>query len=141
MHVRTDDQLLMYSKIKGCVILALKSDFQDTLEFFIFTNLPTLMNPTNAMNIVIAPEIFPTLPTTPTSATPTTATAPVIVIAPDILKALQAYILNNFPDIGLPKDIQQVAKQFIVNLPPLIPITSATSTTSTPATTVTPTTS
>jgi hypothetical protein len=109
--------------------LVLKSDFQDTLEFFIFSNLPILMNPGNAMNVVVSNEIIPTTPTAPltaTSAVPTVATAPVLVITPETLKALQSYTINNFPDIGLPQDIAQIAKDFIANLPPLIPITQTT---------------
>lgn len=116
--------------------MALKSDFQDTLEFFIFSNLPVLMNSANAMNVVVSNEIIPTAPTPPLtsiSSTPTTATAPVLVITPETLKALQSYTINNFPDIGLPQDIAQIAKDFIANLPPLIPITP---TTSVPITTV-----
>ncbi len=123
-------------KSKGSVTLALKSDFQDTLEFFIFSNLPVLMNSANAMNVVVSNEIIPTAPTPPLtsiSSTPTTATAPVLVITPETLKALQSYTINNFPDIGLPQDIAQIAKDFIANLPPLIPITP---TTAVPITTV-----
>ncbi|MBP2660210.1 MAG: hypothetical protein H6Q69_3242 [Firmicutes bacterium] len=87
------------------------------------------MNPGNAMNVVVSNEIIPTTPTVPltaTSAVPTVATAPVLVITPETLKALQSYTINNFPDIGLPQDIAQIAKDFIANLPPLIPITQTT---------------
>jgi hypothetical protein len=126
--------------------LVLKSDFQDTLEFFIFSNLPVLMNSANAMNVVVSNEIIPTTPTaplTPISPTPTTVTAPLLVITPETLKALQSYTINNFPDIGLPQDIAQIAKDFIANLPPLIPITPTTAvpiTTTVPSTTTTVTT-
>jgi len=116
------------------LFLALKPDFQDQLQIFIFSNLPLLMNPNNAMNVVVSNEIIPTTPTTPTtptSATPTIDTASLIIISPDILKALQSYVLNNFPDIGLPQDIQQIAKSFLANLPPLIPIAPTTSVTAT----------
>jgi len=102
--------------------LALKPDIQNALQSFIFANLPILMNPSNALNVVISNDIFPTTPTVPISPTPTIATAPVILLSPEIVKALQSYVVNNFPDIGLPQDIQQVAKEFFANLPPLIPI-------------------
>ena len=104
------------------------------------------MNSSNAMNVVVSNDIIPTTPTTPTvpiSAAPTINTAPVIIISPEIAKALQAYVLNNFPDIGLPQDIQQVAQDFFANLPPLIPIAPniAATATATSDTTVTLTTS
>ena len=60
-------------------------------------------------------------------------TSPVIVITPTVLQAIQSYVINNFPDIGLPQDIQQIAKNFLSNLPPLISITPTTSSTSTAA--------
>ncbi|SFL35596.1 hypothetical protein [Pelosinus propionicus] len=114
--------------------MVLKSDFQDTLEFFIFSNLPILMNPGNAINVVVSNEIISTIPTTPltpTSAVPTVSTAPVLVITPETLQALQSYTINNFPDIGLPQDIAEIAKDFIANLPPLIPINQNTAVTAT----------
>jgi len=114
--------------------LVLKADFQTTLQVFIFSNLPMLMNSANATNVVVTTDIVPTTPIS-------TDTTPVIIIPPDVLQALQSYTLNNFPNIGLPQDIQQLAQQFISNLPPLIPITPTTSSTATPATTVTTTTS
>lgn len=110
------------------------------------------MNPMNAMNLVVSTTItpttpiVPTTPTTPVSSTPPTtpnlsttttpesAAAPQIFITPDVLQALQAYVVNNFPDLGLPQDIQQVTKQFFVNIPPVVPVAS-------PVTTITPTTS
>ena len=125
--------------------MALKPDFQDALQIFIYSNLPILMNPANAMNVVVSNEINPITPTTPitptiantpTAITPTTAiatapistnpaigTAPILTISPQLLSALQSYAINNFPDIGIPRDIQQVAKNFIANLPPLLSIT------------------
>ncbi|SMC86757.1 hypothetical protein [Sporomusa malonica] len=79
----------------------LKSDFQDILRTFIYTNLPALMNPMSSVVIVTnAP---------PTSATPDTDT---IVVTPEVLSVLQTYVLNNFPNLNLPSDIQAVAKQF-----------------------------
>jgi hypothetical protein len=62
------------------------------------------------------------------------------MITPTVLQAIQSYVVNNFPDIGMPQDIQQIAKNFLSNLPPLISITPTTSSTATPATTVTTTT-
>ena len=119
--------------------MALKVDFRNTLETFVFSNLPVLMNITNAMHVVVSDTITPTTPTNPTIpvSTPidTTITPlPTIVITPDVLKAIQAYTLNNFPDIGLPQDIQEIAKEFLANLPPIVPITENTATTLTTAT-------
>ena len=124
------------------------------------------MNPNNAKNVVVANAILPTSPTVPISAnqsvpisanqsvpisanqtvsisaTPTIGIAPVLFFPPEIVEALQSYVLNNFPDIGLPQDIQQVTKNFFANLPPLIPIAPniAVPITVTPITTVIPTT-
>ncbi|GMB01228.1 hypothetical protein [Pelosinus sp. IPA-1] len=124
--------------------MALKVDFRNTLETFIFSNLPVLMNITNAMHVVVSNTVTPTTPTTPTIpvSTPidTTVTPiPTIVITPDVLKAIQAYTLNNFPNIGLPQDIQEIAKEFLANLPPLVPVTQNTATTITTATSTNPT--
>jgi len=117
--------------------LALKSDFQDTMQSFIYSNLPILMNPSNAMNVIVSNDIIPTTPISPTSTTSTIDTNPVIIISPEIVKALQSYTLNNFPDIGLPQDIQQIATDFFANLPPLIPVSPTIAVTITAATTVT----
>jgi hypothetical protein len=62
------------------------------------------------------------------------------MITPSVLQAIQSYVVNNFPDIGLPQDIQQVAKNFLSNLPPLVSITPTTSSTATPVATITTTT-
>ncbi|AIF53430.1 hypothetical protein [Pelosinus sp. UFO1] len=123
--------------------MALKVDFQNTLETFVFSNLPVLMNITNAMHVVVSDTITPTTPTNPTIpvSTPidTTITPiPTIVITPDVLKAIQAYTLNNFPDIGLPQDIQEIAKEFLANLPPIVPVTQNTATTLNTATSTNP---
>ena len=99
------------------------------------------MNPANAINVVVTNTIIPTIPTTPT-----TNTTPVVFITPEVLQALQSYTLDNFPTIGLPKDIQEIAKNFLANLPPLtlitpttaVPVTAAvpvTTTVTTPVTT------
>ncbi|MBC8015334.1 MAG: hypothetical protein H7X79_06265 [Sporomusaceae bacterium] len=134
--------------------MALKPDFQNALQTFIFLNLPVLMNPANAMNLVVSTTIIPTLPTIPiTPITPINPTVPIgtavptapvlstdqtldtdadteivtvtaqpIFITPEALQALQAYVVNNFPDLGLPQDIQQVAKEFFANIPPVVPV-------------------
>ncbi len=102
--------------------MALRSDFQVILQSFIYTNLPVLMNPSNAINVVIANQVITTNPTVAISVATTINAAPVIIFPPQIVDALQTYVLDNFPDIGLPQDIQQVAKNFFANLPPLIPI-------------------
>lgn len=78
----------------------LKSDFQDILRTFIYTNLPALMNPTSSVVVVT---------NTPTSVTPDADT---IVVTPEVFSVLQTYVLNNFPNLNLPSDIQAVAKQF-----------------------------
>ena len=132
--------------------MALKLDFQQALETFIYQNLPILMNPMNAMNIVVSTTITPINPTSPM--TPTTPTSPIspvvsatpllamnptldsisassIVITPEVLRALRAYVVNNFPDLGLPKDIQEVTKNFFVNLPTVIPVVTPMTTTAT----------
>ncbi len=83
------------------------------------------MNPGNATNVVVSNEISttnPTTPITPTSAVPNISSAPVLVITPETLQALHSYTINNYPDIGLPQDIAEIARDFIANLPPLIPI-------------------
>lgn len=125
--------------------MALKPDFHETLLSFVYSNLPILMNPFNAHNVVVTNTIIPTIPTAPTtpisptpipiipttitSTTPTTNTSPVLFITPEVLQALQSYSLNNFPDIGLPNDIQEVAKNFLATLPPLILLTPTTAAT------------
>lgn len=140
--------------MRGSVIVVLKPDFQNTLRYFVYTNLPLLMNPDNARNIIVTNAIIPTTPTTPTTpitpissapistivsvssttdttttvTTSTTSTAPVLTITPEVLQALQSYTLNNFPDIGLPTDIQEITKIFLANIPPLVLITPTTAT-------------
>lgn len=146
--------------------MALKPDFQNALQYYVYTNLPVLMNPFNARNVVVTNAIIPTPPTTPTTpitstliaAVPTTlitntsitsstststtpiisstSISPVITITPEVLQALQAYTLNNFPDIGLPTDIQGIAKNFFANIPPLILVTPTTAVPVTTAVTV-----
>ncbi|MDF2568397.1 MAG: hypothetical protein K0R55_1 [Sporomusa sp.] len=78
----------------------LKSDFQDILITFIYTNLPAIMNPTS--NVIIVTNA-------PITATPPSDT---IVVTPAVLTALQTYVVNNFQGLNLPTDIQDVAKQF-----------------------------
>ena len=114
--------------------MALKADFQDALQTFIYSNLPILMNPANARNVVVSNRIIPTTPSTSTPGTTITVSTPsisaaqainagpVLNIPPEIAEAIQYYVLNNFPNIGLPQDIQQIVKNFFANLPPLIPI-------------------
>lgn len=100
------------------------------------------MNPANARNVVVSNRIIPTTPSIATTATATTTppaatvsvptpsisaaqtinAAPVLNIPPEIAEAIQSYVLNNFANIGLPQDIQQIAKNFFTNLPPLTPI-------------------
>lgn len=117
-------------------------DFHDILVIFVYNNLPILMNPANARNVVVSTSIVPMTPTTPTTPTSTTtlaSTTPVITIDPSFLQALQAAALNNFTNLGLPLDIQQIAQNFFSNLPPSILSSTATTTvvTSTAATTIT----
>jgi hypothetical protein len=99
--------------------LPISSDFEDILTVFVYTNLPVLMNPANAMNVVVVSDT--TTPTaTITSITPNvpvTTTAPTIVIAPELITALQAGVINNFTDLGLPPDIQEITQQFFALLP------------------------
>ena len=99
------------------------------------------MNPANARNVVVSTSIVPTTPTIPTTPTTTTpaSTTPVIAIDPSLLQALQAAALDNFTNLGLPLDIQQIAQNFFSNLPPSILSSTATTTavTSTAATTIT----
>ncbi|WP_425059147.1 hypothetical protein SCACP_38130 [Sporomusa carbonis] len=85
----------------------LYSDWQDILITFIYTNLPVLMNPANAANVVIT--------STPE---PTTSESNTLFISPGVLPALQTYVFNNFPELGLPSDIEEVAKDFFANLSP-----------------------
>ena len=125
-------------------------DFQDVLTTFIYDNLPVLMNPTNALQVVVTNATTPALPTFPPQpltpinpVTPLTqptvasglaadtSTMPVIVISPDILQAIQAAALNNFTDLGLPADIEEIAKAFFANLPPLTTTNTQTTTTAT----------
>ncbi len=111
--------------------MPVKPDFHDILVVFVYNNLPILMNPANATNVVVSNSIVPTTPTTPTTQTPTTtlaSTTPVITIDPSLLQSLQAAALNNFTNLGLPLDIQQIAQNFFSNLPPSILSSTATTT-------------
>lgn len=101
----------------------LKPDLQDALQTFIYSNLPVFMNPGNAVNIVVSNVVNPIVATPNASVATTISTAPVLVISPELLEALQSYVINNFPDIGIPQDIQQIAKNFLANLPQLKLIT------------------
>ena len=78
----------------------IESDFQDILVTFIYTNLPALMNPTNTVVVVS------------TSSDTITASESTIVITPEILLALKTYVFNNFPDLNLAPDLQEIVKQF-----------------------------
>lgn len=70
-------------------------------------------------------SISPTVPTTPLSAiTPTTV--PLIGISPELLPSLQAAVLDNFTDLNLPADIQQLVQQFFAFLPSTPPIVGVT---------------
>lgn len=89
--------------------MVLRRDFQDILSVFIYTNLPVLMNPGNALRVVVS-----------SSALPSTEPNPVLIIPPNVLEALQAASLDNFTSLGLPPDIGQIAKNFFANLPPLV---------------------
>lgn len=109
-------------------------DFHDILVVFVYNNLPILMNPANATNVVVSNSIVPTAPTTPTSTTAPTSTTPVITIDPSLLQSLQAAALNNFTNLGLPLDIQQIAQNFFSNLPPSILSSTATTTATTTTT-------
>lgn len=75
----------------------LQSDFQDILITFVYSNLPALMNPASA---VVVTDV-------PVAGTPDT-----VVITPEVLSALRPYVLNNFSDLGLPPDIQEIVRQF-----------------------------
>ncbi len=77
----------------------IQSDWQDILTNFIYTNLPALMNPDS--RIVVSSTSLPNVPNTNT-----------IVVTPEILIGLQAYVLNNFDNLRLPSDIQDVVKNF-----------------------------
>ncbi|HWR08380.1 hypothetical protein [Sporomusa sp.] len=84
----------------------IQSDWQDILVNFVYTNLPALMNPASNITIVSTTSL-PILPDANT-----------IVITPEILLGLQAYVLNNFDDLRLPSDIQDIVREFFsVNLP------------------------
>ena len=77
----------------------IQSDWQDILTNFIYTNLPALMNPDS--RIIVSSTSLPNVPNTNT-----------IVVTPEILIGLQAYVLNNFDNLRLPSDIQDVVKNF-----------------------------
>jgi len=100
--------------------MVLQADFQNILQYFVYSNLPILMNPSNANYLIVTNTI-----------TPTADTTPVIVVTPDVLEAIKSYTINNFPDIGLPKDIQEIANNFFANLSPLISLTPTTAVAST----------
>lgn len=125
-------------------------DFRDVLTTFIYNNLSVLMNPTNAFQVVVTNTTTPTIPAFPTQpVTPVnpvtpitqptvtagltvdTSTTPTIVISPEIIQALQAAVVNNFTDLRLPADIEEIAQEFFANLPPLIASNTQTTTTST----------
>jgi len=103
--------------------MVLQADFQNILQYFVYSNLPILMNPSNANHLIVTNTIIPT--------SPTADTTPVIVVTPDVLEAIKSYTINNFPDIGLPKDIQEIANNFFANLSPLISLTPTTAVAST----------
>ncbi len=77
----------------------IQSDWQDILTNFIYTNLPALMNPDS--RIIVSSTSLPNVPNTNT-----------IVVTPEILTGLQAYVLNNFDNLRLPSDIQDVVRNF-----------------------------
>ena len=77
----------------------IQSDWQDILTNFIYTNLPALMNPDS--RIIVSSTSLPNVPNTNT-----------IVVTPEILIGLQAYVLNNFDNLRLPSDIQDVVRNF-----------------------------
>lgn len=77
----------------------IQSDWQDILTNFIYTNLPALMNPDS--RIIVSSTSLPNVPNTNT-----------IVVTPEILAGLQAYVLNNFDNLRLPSDIQDVVRNF-----------------------------
>lgn len=78
----------------------LQSDLQDVLLTFVYTNLAAMMNP--ASSVVV----------TTTNITNITSSNGTIVITPEVLMALKPYVLNNFSDLGLPQDIQDIVRQF-----------------------------
>ncbi|BBB92110.1 MAG TPA: hypothetical protein PKA28_05445 [Methylomusa anaerophila] len=109
--------------------MALKPDFENVLTVFVYLNLPVLMNPGNAINIVVSAVPIPTPPTT------ATGTIQTLVISPDLLLALQTASLNSFTDLGLPKDIEEIAKNFFALLSPVISVTATSTVVSSAATT------
>ncbi|QDR82889.1 hypothetical protein [Sporomusa termitida] len=78
----------------------IQSDWQDILTNFVYTNLPALMNPASRITIVSSTS-SPTIPDTST-----------IVVTPEVLAGLQAYVLNNFDNLQLPSDIQDIVRNF-----------------------------
>lgn len=78
----------------------IQTDWQDILTNFVYTNLPALMNPASRVTIVSSTSL-PAVPDTGT-----------IVITPEILAGLQAYVLNNFDNLQLPSDIQDIVRNF-----------------------------
>lgn len=78
----------------------LAPDLQDILKDFVYTNLPALMNPMSSIVIVT---------NAPVTVKPSTD---VIVVTPEILSLLQTCVLDNFQNVNLPADIQDIARQF-----------------------------
>jgi len=92
---------------------------------------------------------------TPTTTTPVTATTSVTtsaglavttssptiqakIFTPDVIVALQSAVFNNFTDLGLQSDIQELASVFFANLPAVPPaVTPITPNTPTTPTTLT----
>ncbi|WP_176772670.1 hypothetical protein [Sporomusa acidovorans] len=68
------------------------------LVTFIYNNLPALMDPTSTVVIVDNGTAIPTTNT--------------IVVSPGDLQALKTAVLNNFNQLGLPADIQEIVQQF-----------------------------
>jgi len=130
----------------------LPSDFQNILQEFVYTNLPSLINPNTIQSAVFTAAVQSTPPTTPLTpvtplipsaafnavpaaaaaaapapsavvpaggAAPAVPPAPVIVIPPQVVPALQAASLSNFRELGLPGDFQEIAQIFFSILPPL----------------------
>jgi hypothetical protein len=46
------------------------------------------------------------------SATATAPTTDTIVVTPETLQALKVYVVNNFSNLNLPADIQEIVRQF-----------------------------
>jgi hypothetical protein len=118
--------------------LALTSDFKNVLNVFVFTNLNAIMNPVAAAGIfATASSVTETAVTAPAGSVIGTVGTNAInrsiavsaamqteIFTPALLNALQSAVLNEYRELGVSKDVQDVAQVFFSVFPAATPITA-----------------